>query len=121
MKKYNVTVNGKTYEVEVEEIGNTNGTPVPAASAVNKTSAPAPKANSSAAQQGTAVSSPMPGTILDIKVSVSQKVTSGTVLCVLEAMKMENDIVAPVDGTVTSVNIQKGSSVNSGDLLFTIA
>ena len=63
----------------------------------------------------------MPGTILDVKVSVGQKVNAGDVLCVLEAMKMENEIPAPKAGTVTSVVASKGSSVNAGDVLVTLA
>ena len=59
----------------------------------------------------------MPGTILDVKVSVGDSVSSGSVLCILEAMKMENEIVAPQDGTVASVNVNKGDTVNSGDTL----
>jgi biotin carboxyl carrier protein len=62
----------------------------------------------------------MPGTILDIKVAVGASVKKGDVLCVLEAMKMENDIPAPADGVVASVNVQKGASVNSGDVLITL-
>lgn len=131
MKKYNVTVNGKNYEVEVEEIGGTYtaspvvaATPAPSASATATAaaaaSAPAaPKTAVSA--DGNPITSPMPGNILKVNVSVGQKVAKGEVLCVLEAMKMENDIVAPEEGTVASVNTQKGATVNSGDLLFTIA
>ena len=125
MKKYNVTVNGKTYEVEVEEVGGTISAPAASAAPVaapQAPAAPAPKAApASAAAGGTPINSPMPGNILKVNVEAGQKVTAGTVLCVLEAMKMENDIVAPSDGTVASVNTQKGASVNSGDLLFTIA
>ena len=62
----------------------------------------------------------MPGTILDVKVSVGQNVKKGDVICVLEAMKMENDIPAPCDGTIASVNIQKGASVNANDIIATI-
>ena len=131
MKKYNITVNGKTYEVEVEEVGGaTASAPATVAAAAPQApvSAPAaapapaaPKASSAAPAGGEPINSPMPGTILKVNVTAGQKVTAGTVLCVLEAMKMENDIVAPADGTVASVNTQKGASVNSGDLLFTIA
>lgn len=130
MKKYNVTVNGKTYEVEVEEVGATaysapvapTTAQIPIASAPAATPTPAPKAAPAAAPaNGKPITSPMPGTILKINVAVGQKVAKGEALCVLEAMKMENDIVAPEDGVVASVNTQKGASVNSGDLLFTIA
>ena len=63
------------------------------------------------------VTSPMPGTILNVKVSVGQSVKKGDVICVLEAMKMENDIPAPQDGVIASINVQKGASVNAGDVL----
>lgn len=132
MKKYNVTVNGKTYEVEVEEVGSaaysapaaTVPAPAPAQApaAPAATPVPAPKAAPAAAPaNGKPITSPMPGTILKINVAVGQKVAKGEALCILEAMKMENDIVTPEDGVVASVNTQKGASVNSGDLLFTIA
>ena len=62
----------------------------------------------------------MPGTILNVKVSVGQSVKKGDVICVLEAMKMENDIPAPCDGVIASVNTSKGASVNSGDVLASI-
>jgi biotin carboxyl carrier protein len=66
------------------------------------------------------VTAPMPGTILNVKVSAGQAVKKGDTICVLEAMKMENDIPAPCDGTIASVNVQKGASVNAGDILATI-
>ena len=113
MKKYNITVNGNTYEVLVEEADAS--TPVAA-----PTAAPAPKAApkaAAAAGGAVKVTSPMPGTILNVKVSVGQSVKKGDVICVLEAMKMENDIPAPQDGVIASINIQKGASVNAGDVL----
>ena len=120
MKKYNITVNGTTYEVLVEEADATS-TPVysapvaaPAAPAAPKA---APKAAPAAAGGATKVSAPMPGTILAVKVSVGQQVKKGDVICVLEAMKMENDIPAPQDGVIASINVQKGASVNAGDVL----
>ena len=82
-----------------------------------KGGAPAP----AAAGSGEPVNSPMPGTILDVKVAAGQAVKSGDVLMILEAMKMENEIMAPKDGTVTSVAVSKGASVESGALLCTIA
>ncbi len=128
MRKFNVTVNGTTYEVDVEEIGAgaTVAAPAPVAAASAPAAAPAaaPKAAPAPKVQGsagaTAVSAPMPGNILKVNVSVGQQVKSGDVLCVLEAMKMENDIPAPADGVVASVNVQKGASVNSGDVLITL-
>ena len=119
MKKYNITVNGNTYEVFVEE-ADASSAPVafsaPVAAPVAAPKAAAPKA--AAAPAGAAkVTAPMPGTILDVKVSVGQSVKKGDVICVLEAMKMENDIPAPQDGVIASINVQKGASVAAGDVL----
>ncbi len=134
MRRFSVTVNGNVYEVEVEELGaGVSAAPVspaapvvsaPSVPAVAPTAAPAPAAPKASAPAGRAgsvsVSAPMPGTILKMNVSVGQAVKKGDVICVLEAMKMENDIPAPEDGTVASVNVQKGASVNSGDVLVTM-
>ena len=121
MKKYNITVNGNTYEVLVEEADAS--TPVaytaPTAAPVAAPKA-APKA-APAAGGAVKVTSPMPGTILDVKVSVGQSVKKGDTVCVLEAMKMENDIPASQDGVVASVNVQKGASVGANDVLVTLA
>ena len=116
MRKYNVNVNGTAYEVTVEEIQGGAAAPAPVAAP-----APAPAPAPAAAGSGEPVSAPMPGTLLDVKVSVGQAVKSGDVLMILEAMKMENEIMAPKDGTVTSVSASKGASVQSGDVLCTIA
>lgn len=129
MKGYRITVNGNVYEVQVEELNGASVQTAPAAQAAtpvqtsaHAASAPAP-AVSSAPQsaEGTGVNAPMPGNILDIKVSVGDKVAANQVVAVLEAMKMENDIVTPVAGTVASVNVTKGQAVNSGDVLITVA
>ncbi len=132
MKKYNITVNGTTYEVVVEEVGSVTAAPAynapaaPVAATAPKaapaaTPAPAPQAPVQNGSTGAnKVTAPMPGTILDVKVSVGTQVKKGDVICVLEAMKMENDIPAPCDGVIASVNIQKGASVNSGDVLATL-
>ena len=123
MKKYNVTVNGTAYEItlEVVDAADVKATPAPAAAPAPAATpapaaAPAPVANG-----GETVSSPMPGTILDVKVQNGAAVKQGDVLMILEAMKMENEIVAPCDGTVASVNVQKSSSVETGTVLCTIA
>ena len=116
MRKYNVNVNGTAYEVTVEEIQGGAAAPAPVAAP-----APAPAPAPAAAGSGEPVSAPMPGTLLDVKVSVGQAVKSGDVLMILEAMKMENEIMAPKDGTVTSVSATKGASVQSGAVLCTIA
>lgn len=119
MRKYNVNVNGTAYEVTVEEVQG-GAAPV-AAPAPAPAAAPAPAPAPAAAGAGEPVNAPMPGTILDVKVSAGQAVKSGDVLMILEAMKMENEIMAPKDGTVTSVTASKGASVQSGDVLCTIA
>lgn len=127
MRKFNITVNGTTYEVDVEEVGGVAQVaapaPVVAAPVAAPAAAPAPKA-AAPAQTGTAgavkVTAPMPGTILSVKVNVGDKVTSDTVVAVLEAMKMENEIFAGQDGTISSVNVSSGNSVNSGDVLVTM-
>ena len=125
MKKYNVTVNGVMYEVEVEEVA-AGVSAAPVAAPVATTAAPkaapvAPKAAAPAANAGSvSVKAPMPGTIMKVNTTVGSSVKKGDVLCVLEAMKMENDICAPADGTVASVNVQKGASVNTDDVLVTL-
>ena len=114
MKKYRVTVNGTVYEIELEEL--TGAAPsAPAAPAA------APAAPAAAAPAGgEQVTSPMPGTILSINVAAGDTVKRGQVLMILEAMKMENEIMCPCDGKIASVNTSKGSSVESGTLLCVI-
>lgn len=124
MKRFNITVNGKAYDVAVEEIGG--GAPVaaaPAPAAPAPTAAPAPAPAPAAAPanvEGTKVTAPMPGTILDIKVKVGDEVSEGQVLLILEAMKMENDIPALATGKVAAINVNKGDTVNSNDVLVVI-
>ena len=123
MKNYTITVNGTPYNVTVEEGTSTAAAPVAApVQAPAPQAAPTPKAAPAPAGAGSVkVDAPMPGNILDIKVSNGAAVKAGQVLCVLEAMKMENEIVAPRDGKITSVAAQKGATVAPGDVLFTIA
>ena len=113
MKKYRVNVNGTVYEVELEEI--TGAAPAAAAPVAAPAAAPA-----TAPAGGEKVCAPMPGTILSVNVSNGSAVKKGDVLMILEAMKMENEIMAPCDGTVTSVAAAKGAAVESGTLLCTI-
>ena len=133
MKKYNITVNGTTYQVEVEEAGGAASAPVQAhapmpaapapAPAQTAAPAPAPKAAPKAAapSAGAAtITSPMPGTILDIKVKVGDVVADGQLLFILEAMKMENEIFAGSAGTVETVQVTKGASVNAGDIVLSL-
>ncbi len=122
MKNFTITVNGTPYSVSVEE-AKAGSAPVVAAAPAAAPAAPAPVAAPAAAPAAagaTTVEAQLPGTILDIKVAVGAKVNAGDVLLVLEAMKMENDIVAPAAGTVASINVNKGDSVNSGDVLVTL-
>lgn len=126
MRKFNITVNGKTYEVDVEEIGGAPAASAPvaapkAAPAAPK-AAPAPAAAPKAAPVAGAqqVKSPMPGTIVSVKVNVGDKVSKDTLIAVLEAMKMENEIFAGVEGTVVGVSVSAGDSVNSGDVIVSI-
>ena len=112
MKKYRVNVNGTAYEVEIEEMA---GAPV-AAPVAAPAAAPAPAASGA----GESINAPMPGNILSVNVAVGDTVKKGQVLMVLEAMKMENEIMAPRDGKVTAVAVAKGAAVESGALLCTI-
>ena len=120
MQYYNITVNGVAYSVSVEETA-AGAAPVAAAPAAPKAPAAPAAAPKAAAPAGAAgavsVKAPMPGNILDVKVAAGASVKAGDVLVILEAMKMENEIVAPQDGTVASVNVHKGDTVNSGDVL----
>jgi len=122
MKKYNVTVNGTAYEITLEVVDAADvktTAPAPAAApAPAPAAAPAPVA---APAGGETVSAPMPGTILSVNVQNGATVKKGDVLMVLEAMKMENEIMSPCDGTIASVNVQKGSSVETGSVLCVIA
>lgn len=127
MRTFNITVNGQTYVVDVEEVGGVQtAAPVraaaPAAAAPVAAPAAAPKAAVAApVAGGEPVKAPMPGNILDVKVKVGDTVKAGTVLCVLEAMKMENEIPAPKDGKVAQVVVTKGATVGAGDTLVVLA
>ena len=137
MKKFKVTVEGKVYLVEVEEISS-GGTSAPQQAQPQATAKPAnpslaatqPVAKSAAsgkqapaptADGGFTVRAPMPGSVLDVKVSVGDQAAEGDVLVVLEAMKMENELTAPQAGTVKQVLVKKGDNVNSGDPLIILS
>ena len=127
MKNYTITVNGNVYEVTVEE-GFTGAASAPkaaapaskAAPAAAPKAAPAPAAAPAGAAGAVAVTAPMPGKILGVKASAGQAVKRGQVLLILEAMKMENEIVAPQDGTVATINVAVGDSVEPGATLATL-
>ncbi|HEY5465995.1 MAG TPA: biotin/lipoyl-containing protein [Clostridia bacterium] len=138
MKQYVIKVNGISYQVEVEETAAGSFAPAAvqaapaaalapaaaspaAAPAAPPVIAPAPVLSSAAPAGSELVKAPMPGTILEVTVQLGESVTRGQVLCILEAMKMENEIVAPKEGTIASVSITKGSTVNAGDPLVSIA
>ncbi|WP_313995233.1 biotin/lipoyl-containing protein [uncultured Selenomonas sp.] len=129
MKKFNITVNGTAYDVEVEEVrGGAAAAPAapraaaPAPAPAPKAAAPAPAAApvKAAAAGETAIDAPMPGKILEVKVSVGQAVKAGDTLVILEAMKMQNEIPATVDGTVKAINCSAGQSVKVRDSLVVI-
>ncbi|ADZ83977.1 biotin/lipoyl-containing protein [Cellulosilyticum sp. WCF-2] len=126
MRKFQVTVNGNTYEVEVEELG---GSFTPVATPVTPVAATpvaavtpkmvAPKATVVPAN-ATKIVAPMPGKIVDVKVSIGQSVKEGDLVAILEAMKMENEIFAPSAGTVASVNVSAGTAVETNDVIVTL-
>ena len=132
IKKFNVNVNGNSYYVEVEEIKDDSAprpvaapvaaAPKPAAAApvAKAPAAPEPVAKTAALAGDVTLEAPMPGTILDVAVKVGDAVKEGQLAVVLEAMKMENELQIPADGIVKAVNVSKGSSVNTSDVLVII-
>lgn len=128
MKNYRITVNGTSYDVSVEELAGgvaPVAAPVAAAPVAAPAAAPAPApapapAAKSAGAGSIKVASPMPGKILDVKANVGDAVKKGQVILILEAMKMENEVVAPEDGTVASIDVASGATVEAGDTLATL-
>lgn len=114
MKNYRITVNGTSYDVSVEEL---SGGAAPVAAPVAAAPVAAPAAGGAGSVK---VSSPMPGKILAVKANVGDSVKKGQVILILEAMKMENEVVAPEDGTIASIDVTVGASVESGDTLATL-
>lgn len=123
MKNFTITVNGVEYDVQVAEVGGAApvaaAAPAPKATApAPKAAAPAPKAAPKAVAAGAAtITAPMPGKILDVKVKAGQAVKRGEVVLILEAMKMQNEIMAPADGTIADVRVSAGQAVNTGDVM----
>ena len=128
MKKYTITVNGTAYEVEVEEAGVVASAPkavapkaAPAPAPAPKAApAPAPKAAAPVAAGATTVSAPMPGKVLSVNCKVGDAVKAGDVLMILEAMKMQNEIMAPADGTVSDVRVSANQTVSTGDVMIVL-
>ncbi len=122
MKSYTITVNGNVYDVTVEE--NAGGAVAATAPKAPVKAAPMPAKGKTKTPAGTEggikVNAPMPGKILGVKANLGQAVKKGTVILVLEAMKMENEVVAPEDGTIASINVAIGDSVEAGDVLATL-
>lgn len=120
MKKFNITVNGVSYEVEVEEIKDGVVAAPRAAAPAPKPAAPAPKPASAVPAGAVTIEAPLPGNVWKIMVKEGQEVKEGDVLIILEAMKMENEIYAPSSGTVASIHVTEGASVNGGDVLVSL-
>lgn len=127
LRKFKISIDGTQYLVEMEEVGAPTPTPADAAPAPAPAAAPAPAPEPApapaapAAAGSFAQTAPMPGTILDIHVKVGDTVAANQPVMVLEAMKMENEVVAEQAGTIASINVEKGAMVNPGDTLFTLA
>lgn len=109
MKIYKIKVNGKSYKVELEAMEEVASTAAPTVEKKEE----APKAAAPVSGEGNKVLSPIQGTVLDIKVKVGDKVKKGQVVCVVEAMKLENDVVSTFEGEVTDILVTKGASVAS--------
>jgi len=132
LKKFRIVVNGEAYEVEIEEVGAEGAqvsAPVvtaprpaaaPARAGAPKAAAPVKNAPAPVSAGASSITSPMPGTIIDVKVGVGDSVKFGQPVVILEAMKMENEIIATADGTVKEIRVQKGATVSSGDVLVVI-
>lgn len=122
MKRFNISVNGHAYDVQVEEVaagGATAAVPT-AAPAAPAAPAPAPAPAAAAPAGAETINAPMPGNIVNVQVKAGDTVTKGQVLLVLEAMKMENEIMSPRDGVIAGVHVSKGESVDSGKLLISL-
>lgn len=119
MKRYNITVNGTAYDVTVEE-ADASAAPVQTAAPALNLKKAAPKAAPAGAAGNVKIECPMPGTVMEVKLKVGDKVSNGTPIVVIEAMKMENEVPATCEGTIASINVSKGDSVETGTLIATI-
>ena len=124
MKRFNVTVNGVTYDVTVEEIGGAAPAPVAAPAPAAAPVAAAAPAAAPVAPAGAAgsveVKAPLQGTVMKVLVKPGDSVTKGSPVCVIEALKMENDVPAPADGVVASINVKSGDTVKTDEVLLTL-
>ena len=120
MRRFQVSVNGNTYEVEVEELGDAAKPMAAAPVAVQAAPKAKPVVAAPVAAGSTKVVAPMPGKIVDVKVSVGQSVKEGDLVAILEAMKMENEVFAPSAGTVASVNVTASTAVETNDVIITL-
>lgn len=123
MKRFLIKINGKTYDAEVEVVGTSASAPVAAPAAAPRAAAPAsaPVPAAAPAAGGPAnVTSPLPGTVLRLCKNTGDTVAAGEVVMIVESMKMENEVVAPVGGRIASIAVAAGSAINTGDLLFTL-
>ncbi|MFA9463671.1 MAG: biotin/lipoyl-containing protein [Velocimicrobium sp.] len=120
MKNYTITVNGNAYDVTVEENGASSTQRAKVATPVASPKAAPAKAAQTGTQGAVKVNAPMPGKILSVKANEGQAVKKGEVMLLLEAMKMENEVVAPQDGTIASINVAAGDMVEAGAILVTL-
>lgn len=120
MKNYIITVNGKTYDVSVEEKGASQAPAVSQSTSAAAPAASAPAPSPAGGKGRIKVTAPMSGKILGVKAAVGQAVQPGDVMVILEAMKMENEIVAPEAGTVASIDVKVGDAVESAQTLATL-
>ena len=118
MKKYIIKLNNKVYEVEMEEVTSEESSKLSQGGEVKSiNTAPQKEVTANGVEN---IEAPMPGTILSVNVKVGDAVKKGDLLLILEAMKMENEIVSPVDGRISHVGVSNGAVVNPGDILITI-
>ena len=125
MRMFKVRVNGNEYEVEIEEfsdaVGSTRPSPPPSPARSPRQEAPAPQSQPKVSASSSTVTAAIPGTILDVRVKQGDRVKRGDTLLILEAMKMENEIMAPRDGKIDGIHVEKGAAVNVGTVLVTLA
>ena len=125
MRMFKVRVNGNEYEVEIEEfsdaVGSTRPSPPPSPARSPRQEAPAPQSQPKVSASSSTVTAAIPGTILDVRIKQGDLVKRGDTLLILEAMKMENEIMAPRDGKIDGIHVEKGAAVNVGTVLVTLA